>query len=574
MKIKTEREHNKNTLLAEGDYKSTKEIFERLARLRPDAKLLATLDENKEIKYHTSTQILQDIEKIGNAFLKLGFKDKHISIIADNSYEYFITDMAIVGGVGTVTPIDRDAPEDLLISLLNKCEANIVVCSSFEIKKLENAKKECEKLEQIITIDRKIENYLFLQDLMQNETLENNVYKNTEIDLDKTCALLFTSGTTGPNKLVELCQRNMVANIINCIDCIKGPNDETNTSMSVLPMHHATEINTHILPRVSCGRLTYINDGMKTMMQNIKIFKPYVITIVPMIANMFYKTIWQMAKKHGKDEKLKKGIKLCKLLRKFKIDITHKLMKDVFEPFGGNLNQIVCGGAALNPEVVKGLNDLGISIINGYGITECGPLVSMNTNTVKDPKSIGQACPKLQTKILNPDENGIGELCIKGASVAKRYYKDEEATKKSFDKDGYFHTGDSASIINDTIFLAGRKKNTIVLENGKNVYVEEIENEICNLMDYVKEVVVYGAEIENSSKTQSAICAGIYIDPENKPTNEKIKEDFLQLNKTLSTYKRIGYVLVVDTEYAKTSTRKIRRDLAEQRHNKTNGIII
>ena len=574
--MKTERMALKNTLLVDGDYKSTKDVFLRLDKYCPDAKLLATLSENgKDIIYHTSKKILSDIEKVGNAFLNLGFKDKHVAIIAENSYEYLIVDMAVVGGLGVISPIDKDAGEELLVTLLNKCEANVVVCSSFEIKKIENIKKDCPNLEQVITIDRKVEGYLFLGELTEKIDLDkSNEYRALEIDYDKTCQLLFTSGTTGPNKLVEISQRNMSANIANCIDVIKSSSKE-NTSMSVLPMHHATEINTHILPRIACGRLTYINDSMKSMMDNIKIFKPYVITVVPMIANMFYKTIWQMAKKKGKDKKLKKGIKLCKLLRVFGINITNKLFKEVFAPFGGNLVQIVCGGAALNPEVVKGFSDLGVFIVNGYGITECGPLVSMNTETLTEVKSIGKACPKLEVKVDCPDENGVGELCIKGKSVAKGYYKDETATKAVFDENGFFHTGDWASIDKKgRIFLSGRKKNTIVLENGKNVFPEEIETDVINSLDYLKEVVVYQGEVIDKNQTKTVICAGVYIDKENMQTIDKIKQDFIEVNKKLPVYKRIAYVDVVDSEYEKTSTRKIKRDLAEQRHTKDKGILI
>ena len=564
----------KDTLLKDGDYKSTKDVFLRVAKICPDDRVLATINQNKEIVYYTGKQVLEDVEKIGNAFLDLGLKDKHFAIIAENSYEYIVCDMAIVGGLGVVSPIDKDANEELLITLLNKCEASVILCSPFVIKRIQNIISKCPAIQRIITIDQKVDGYDYLKDLTDKVDLSNNKYRELEIDYDKTCQLLFTSGTTGPNKAVELCQRNMAANIMNCLETMKA-DDKHDSSMSVLPMHHATEINTHIMPRIAGGKLTYINDGMRTMMENIKIFKPYVITIVPMIANMFYKTIWQMAKKQGKDKKLKKGIKLCGLLRKFGIDITHKLLKDVYAPFGGNLRQIVCGGAPLNPEVVKGFCDLGVHITNGYGITECGPLVSMNTETLKEIKSIGKPCPKLQIKIDKPDENGIGELCVKGASVSKGYYKDEKATAEAFDTDGFFHTGDSASVDKKgRIFLSGRKKNTIILENGKNVYPEEIENDIINNIPYLKEVVVYQGEIKNRQGLKTGICAGVLIDEEVAPTLDRVKEDFIKVNQKLSVYKRIAYVDVVDSEYEKTSTRKIKRDLAEKRHTVDKGIII
>ena len=314
-------------------------------------------------------------------------------------------------------------------------------------------------------------------------------------------------------------------------------------------LRHATEINTHIMARVCAGRLTYINDSMRNMMTNIKIFKPTVITIVPMIANGFYKAIWMNAKKAGMDCKLKKGIKLCNLLRKFGIDKTHSLFKDVFAPFGGNLRQIVCGGAMLNPEVVKGFNDLGVHISNGYGITECGPLVSMNADTLKEAYSIGKPAPNIEIRLDNVDENGVGELCVRGASVSKGYYKDEEATKQVFYDDGFFNTGDLVRQDDKgRLFLMGRKKNVIVLENGKNICPEEIETEIQNTIEYGLESVIYMAEFENKNGVkQNGICVGLYIEDENlRKNHEQILNDFRDLNKVLPTHKRIAYINLVD----------------------------
>ena len=307
----------------------------------------------------------------------------------------------------------------------------------------------------------------------------------------------------------------------------------------------------------------------------MKIFKPYVITIVPMIANMFYRTIWANAAKAGKDKMLKKGIKLCKLIKLFGKDITHKLFKDVYDPFGGNLKQIVCGGAMLNPEVVKGMLDLGIYIVNGYGITECGPLVSMNTETAKEPYSIGKAAPNLEIKVADLNEDNIGELCVKGASVSKGYYKDEEGTKAVYDADGFFHTGDLVRIDNkNRIFLAGRKKNIIILDNGKNVCPEEIELEVSNNVLYAKECVAYIGQIGND-KLKQGICLGLYIeDEEMRKNKEQIKADFRALNKTLPSYKQINYINLVNTEYEKTSTRKIKRDKLLDFHDPINGIIL
>lgn len=571
MKYLTEREINKNFLLKEGDYKSTKDIIERIARIIPDREILAELDDNKNIIYHTSKDILNDVENLGDGLLAMGLENKHIAISAENSYLYVIADLSISGGVGVVTPIDKDAPQELLETLLNKCDADAIICGKHVLQKVLAVKDGCERLKTIITIDEKVEGYPYIKEIMEEGKKPENAgkYRSKELDLSAPAKLLFTSGTTGANKCVILSQNNLAANAMNCMD-IKAKAGKVNTSMSVLPMHHATEINTHLMTRIASGRLTYINDSMKNMMTNIKIFKPTVITVVPMIANAFYSNIWLNAKKAGKDKKLKKGIKLCKLLRLFGKDITHTLLKDVYAPFGGNLRQIVVGGAVLNPTVVKGLSDLGIFITNGYGITECGPLISMNSDTLTDVKSVGKNCPGLTVKLKNVNSEGVGELCVKGKSVSLGYYKDEEATKQAFYKDGFFNTGDLATIDKKgRIFLTGRKKNAIVLPNGKNISPEEIETEIQNNIPYCKDIVVYLTDYKNNP----ILCAGVYIEDEEARKNvEKIKEDFKLVNSKLPNYKQVQFVNLSEEEYKKTSTRKIKRDLILNYHNFETGI--
>lgn len=576
-KYQSERVMNRNTLLKDGDYESTKQVFERIATYIPNAQILAELNDKKEIIYHTSKDILEDIESVGDGLISLGLEDKHIALLAENSYRYLICDMSIAGGVGVVIPIDKDAEDNLLVTLLEKCEADAIICSAYLIKKIERILPRCPRIKDVITIDKKVENYVTLNEVIEKGLAlsEKAYYKNKNLDLDKVCEILFTSGTTGANKAVMLNQKNLSANIINCGDTIKAET-KNNTSMSVLPMHHSTEINTHIMPRIAYGRLTYISSNMKDMMTNIKIFKPYIIVVVPMIANAFFKNIWLNAKKQGKEEKLKKGIKLCKFLKKFGIDATHKLFKDLYEPFGGNLKQIICGGAPLDPDVVRGLTDLGIYILNAYGITECGPLVSMNTDTWTDSASIGKPAPLLEIKVFDPDENGIGELCVRGKSVCSGYYKDPESTKLVFDNDNFFHTGDLVKRKEDgTLYIAGRKKNLIVLDNGKNVFPEELEQEIVTKIKYIKEAVVFEENIKVKNEIKKAICAMVVLNDENKDiSKEVILNDFRVLNNNLAVYKKIAYVEIEDTDFAKNPSKKIIRPLAIKKHNEENGIII
>lgn len=556
-KYVSERQLQAGTLLKDGDYESIRQMLGRIREYAPDRQVLAELDGNKNIVYYTSKDLYEEVMNLGDGLLDLGLGGAHIAIISENCCRYVIADICISSGVGVVTPIDANAPAALMGTLLGKCDATAAFCSSDCLGLLKEAKEFCPALETVITMDKKVEGLPYYGELVERgrELAPRSVYRNLTLDLDAPAKILFTSGTTGANKGVVLSNANLAANMMNCLDSIMVAGE--NTSMSVLPMHHATEINTHIMARIGCARLTYVNDNMRNMMANIKIFKPDVITVVPMIANAFYRNIWAGAKKAGKDEKLRKGIKLCNFLRKFGVDKTHELFPDVFAPFGGNLNMIVCGGSMLNPVVIKGMNDLGIHIENGYGITECGPLISINGDTLSEHLSVGRPCPGLEAKLVNVDSDGIGELCIRGKSVSQGYYKDPEATAAVFDKDGFFNTGDSAKIDSKgRILLMGRKKNTIVLSNGKNICPEEVENIIETNLDYAEDIVVYQA----SFKGREVLCAGLYISDEARRADRKaLAADIAKVNAVLPSYKRIEYVELPAAAYEKTSTRKIKR---------------
>ena len=548
---------------ADGEYTSIRDIVIRINKVCPKNNIFADLDESGQIRYYTAADVHEEIMNLGDGLIAEGLLGKHMAIVSDNSVRYVLADMTISSGAGVVTPIDKDAPDTLMETLFKKADIDVVFCGAKYVRKVARIAENCPLIGTIITMDKPVEGYRCWDELVAEGAAlkDRSVFRTLEMDLDAPAKILFTSGTTGANKGVVLTSRNLAANAVNCLDVVKSVEGALNTSMSVLPMHHATEINTHIMARVASGDVTYINDSIRTMMTNIKIFKPGIITIVPMIANAFYKTIWANAEKAGKADKLRKGIKLSNLLRKFGIDITHKMFTDIYEAFGGNLYQIVCGGSMLNPVVVKGLNDIGIMMMNGYGITECGPLISMNADTLDEHLSVGKACPGLDAKIANPGEDGVGELCIRGASVSKGYYNDPEATAKAFAPDGFFNTGDSARIDSKgRIFLMGRKKNTIVLPSGKNICPEEVENVVETGIPYADEVVVYQAAFEQGGNSSDAIVCGLYIkDEEARKDRAAIEADIQKVNALLPSYKRIEYVEVPDTEYEKTSTKKIRR---------------
>lgn len=559
MKYKTEREFHKDFLLKEGDYRSIREMLGRINRMIPQKVLLAELDAGNNMVEYTAQNIYNEVMALGEGLVAEGLKGAHIAIVSENCCRYVIADISISSGVGVVVPVDVNSPDNLMATLLQKSDADAVLCGADLVELMEQMQQCCPRLKKIITLDRKVAGYPSYEEIVGKGKTLDGEYRNVELDLDAPAKILFTSGTTGANKGVVLTNANLAANMVNCMDSIMTAGDTT--SMSVLPMHHATEINTHIMTRIGSGRLTYVNGNMRNLMKNMKVFKPHLITVVPMIANAFYRNIQAGVKKAGKEEKLQTGIKLSNILRKIGIDRTHKMFADLFVPFGGNLNMIVCGGSMLNPVVIKGMNDLGVRMENGYGITECGPLISINGDTLSEHLSVGKPCPGLQVKIASPDADGIGDLCVKGKSVFKEYYKDPEATAAVFDEEGFFNTGDSARIDSKgRIFLVGRKKNTIVLENGKNVCPEEIENVIETNMGYADEIAVYQAELKVGNVSRSVICAGIFIKDEQERGNRRaIEADMERINVLLPDYKRIEYVELPSSEYRKTSSKKIIR---------------
>ena len=541
---------------------SIKEMLELAVKEAGDDIAFEYKDENQKIIKVTYKEFVRDTEELGTALSSIGMADKHVAIIGENSYKWLTVYLTMLKSTGVFVPIDRELTLQELINVLKHSDSEVLFYS--------------EKYEKWIPeIKKSIPNIKFFIGLNKNENSENilsyNILKNTgktvleqgsEIytslkdDENNLKLLAYTSGTTGDPKGVMLTEHNLISVIYYGLQVA----DIGKKCLSVLPYHHTYEAVAGILVALHKHACVCINDSLKNVLKNLQLFKPDFIYLVPAFTEVFYKNIWLNANKTGKAKALKKLITVSNGLRKTGIDLRSKLFKSIHEAFGGNLQQIVCGGAPIKPEIGKFFNDIGITLLNGYGITECSPLVSVNKREINDSSTVGFVLPCCQIKFGNVNEDGNGEICIKGDIVMKGYYKDKEKTDKVL-KDGWFNTEDYGYMNKKgQLIITGRKKNMIVLDNGKNVYPEEIENYILNI-PYVKEVIVKG--VKNAEGQEVALCAEVFLEQENEieaqNIEKQLKKDIAEVCKELPMYKKISKIEIREKEFEKTTTNKIKR---------------
>lgn len=487
-----------------------------------------------------------DIDAFAAYFVGQGFSNDKIAIYGENSYEWIVTYFAAICSGNVIVPIDKEISGEEVKTLVNDCEAKALIYSAAKAKAIAEVRDDMNTIESFWEITE-------LPDLFEKgaELLAEGKVDvlGIEQDVEKMCALIYTSGTTGNPKGVMLCQKNLMFDMCNsCRNLLEPPN-----TVVVLPLNHTFGMMAGVLCQVYAGHKTYINNNLRTVLKDINTLKPSHISVVPLFAETFYKGIWKNAKASGKDKALKVLIKVSNGLRKAGIDLRRKLFKSVINAFGGNLEMMIVGGAPLDLKIAKGFEDLGITVIGGYGITECSPIISTDRNRDYKFGSAGLPIPGVEVKIDNPDEKGEGEILVKGPIVMLGYYNNPEATAEVFDGD-WFRTGDIGKLDDEGfIFITGRKKNIIITPNGKNVYPEEIEA-VIQKVEGVGEVVVFG--------DNNVICAEIYTELADE--KDRIKAEVQALNKELPSYKQIQKVIFRDTEFEKTTTKKIKRFLRQQ----------
>lgn len=522
--------------------------------------------ENGTIKEVTFKEFRDTTLYLGTALKSLGLCSNHIAMLGENSYNWICVYLTVLQSKGVYIPVDKELAPEPMCFVLRESDAEVIFYTKKYSDFIEKNKADFPKVKVFVAIDNDSdtdEAYSFKKLIEKGKSLYisgDRSFENIEKSTDEMRMLVYTSGTTGIAKGVMLSEHNLVSSVYYGMRISTLYGD----GLSVLPYNHTYEAVSGILVAIHFHYALAINENLKTVLKNLALYKPYNIYLVPAFVEVFYRRIWSNAKSSGKDKTLRLMIKVSNALRKIGIDLRKTLFKSVHEAFGGNLRKIVCGGAPLRKELGDFFDAIGISLINGYGITECSPLVSANHDSFNDCTTVGVPLPCCEIRIDEPDLDGIGEICVKGDIVMMGYYKQPQLTAEALSSDGWFRTGDYGKLNNyGQLIITGRKKNIIILDNGKNIFPEEIEEYIMGI-PYVSETVVYG--IKDSEGMDVGLACQVFLSDEKlKELNiqngkEQIKTDIDNALRVLPVYKRVSRVITIDEPFTKTTTNKIKRD--------------
>ncbi|HBR31268.1 MAG TPA: hypothetical protein DD733_04205 [Clostridiales bacterium] len=556
---------------------SFRTIIKQSAEKYASKPLFKYIKKNNDIGEVSFTQFYNDVRAVGTAALSMGLTDKRFAILAESRPEWveaYVTALCI-GGIAI--PLDKELMPDQLFNFIELAETEVLFYSGEYEDRVREMAPGLPNVKYFVCFDsttgRNDDRFRNYEDICANGRRllfeGNNSYDKIRVDTSKLCAIIFTSGTTGTSKGVMLSQDNILYCIYSSANMVDF--SENDVLFSVLPLNHTYELSCGVLTPIFIGATVCFNNSLKYFLKNIKIFKPTGMTVVPLFITTIYKKIMEEVKKKGRERLFKGAVTVTKNLRKVGIDFRSLAFSEVQKSLGGNLKKIISGGAALESSLEERFEEFGIQISEGYGITECSPLVSVNPYTHYKPGSVGIPIRGCHVKIIVEDEfcnesdalpGEIGEICIKGPQVMLGYYKNPDATADAFNKEGFFKSGDYGYMDEDGyIYITGRKKNIIILQNGKNVYPEEIEEYLYKL-DIISECVVVGKELESGEIMLTAIIYPDYSKFEGLDESaiiEIMKAEVLKINKQLPIFKQIRNIELKKNEFEKTTTKKIIR---------------
>ena len=512
-----------------------------------------------------------EMDAFGTRLVDMGLKGKKIIVVGESCYQWILTYFAVVNGVGTIVPLDKNLPVGEMKSLVERSGASAIVYTKRMEKSLKEIFEAKFDLEYFISIgpDEHHDDVLsFTQLIKEGEVLLKEgirEYVDADIEPDQMATLMFTSGTTGMAKGVMLSHKNIASNVQNMSKLVKVPKDAI--ALSILPIHHAYEFTCLICTAFYQGATVAICEGLKYIQKNMNEVKANIMLGVPLVFEKFYAGIWKQAAKQGQEEKLKNAIELSKKMKLHRNPkLMHKMFGSVHSKFGGNIKLFIAGGAAIDPKVIEDFEAMGFPMIQGYGMSECAPIIAVNQDRYSKAASVGKPMPGTEVKIMNPDEDGIGEIVCKSDSVMLGYYENEEETAKVL-QNGWLHTGDLGYFDQDGfLYLTGRKKTVIVTKGGKNIFPEEVEAVLME-NELIQEVLVYGKEDKKVGNVM--VTADIF--PNYKLLAEQkgelsgsdvyhcYKAIVEEANKKMPSYKAVKRVNIRDKEFDKTTTGKIKR---------------
>ena len=528
-----------------------------------------------EFKKYLYSDLKEDVEDFATALIsKYHLKGEKVAVIGENSYEWFVTYLAVSTCAGIIVPLDKELPSNEIVNLLKRSQAKCIVFSSKKSKIIDEIKKELPFVTTYIEMySDEIEENVgipFRRVIKEGRELVlggDKVYEETELTPEEFRILLFTSGTTSAAKGVMLNNKNIIANLHEGRDMLELT--ENDVLFSVLPMHHTYEMSVTYMYGIYNGATVAICQGLKYFQKNLIEIKPTYMAVVPLIVDKLYAKIQKGIKAKGKEKLVKNAAKVTNILDKVGIKLKRLVFKEIHEQLGGNLKYLLIGSAPIDKYLIEGYENLGIAVLQGYGLTETAPLVCGTPLKTRRSGSVGMPGKEIKVKLDNTNEDGVGEIIVKGPNVMIGYYEDKEKTDEVL-KDGWFHTGDLAyKDDKGNYFICGRSKNVIVTKNGKKIFPEELEHLINNIPE-VKESLVYGKENEKDP-TDPEVSVVVTLDEEylkekygdNKPTlenlEEKIWKDIKDINRTLVPYKIIKNLKIREGEFEKTTTMKIKR---------------
>ena len=519
-------------------------------------------NENKEYINKTYKDLLDDVNGFGTYLYEQGFKNGRIAVIGKNRYEWVVAHLAnLLGGIVSI-PLDKDLQYEELENSLIRSKADAIVYDPKLSELVEEIKKnEKTNLRKYISMDDVLD---LTKEGKQKIIDGNEEFINNKIDKDKMNILLFTSGTTSQSKAVMLSHKNIASNVysLQAVEDLRS----TDTNIAFLPFHHIFG-STCMVFMLSEGVRTVFPDGLRYIKQNLKEYKVTVFVGVPVLTEAIYKAVLKEVEKQGKTKLIKIATAISNFLLKLHIDARRKIFKQILEGLGGKLRLVISGGAPADPLSIKGFNDMGITTLQGYGLSETAPVVAAENYKYRKAGSVGKPMICNEVEVVNKDENGIGEIRVKGPNVMLGYYEMEDVTNEVL-KDGWFYTGDLGYIDKQGfIFITGRNKNMIVLKNGKKVFPEELET-LVNRIDLVSECMVFGLPDEDNENDYTLSVKVVYDEETIKEKYSELSDEELEkvlwdkikeVNTTFPKYKHIKNLIVSKKELIKTTTKKVKR---------------